>query len=87
MADLFALIPLANDIAAAGATYQKVKAVLTPYATKVSAAAGPGSAAINLVPPLECLAVFVPELKPLIPDIVKAFGTIEKVEAAISAGG
>jgi hypothetical protein len=86
MADLFALIPLADDIAAAGVTYERVKAVLTPYAKKVSVAAGPSSGSINLTPPLDCVAIFMPELKPLIPDIVNAFDTIEKVQAALSGG-
>lgn len=83
MADLFALAELIPEVEQAAATYKKLAAVIAPYAQKLSGASGgkPVDAAVVL----KCVAVFVPDLNPVIPDTVQAIGTLEKVRAILEA--
>jgi hypothetical protein len=83
MADLFALAELIPEFEQAAATYKKLPAVLAPYAQKLSGASG--GQPIDVAAILKCLAVFVPDLNPIIPDIVQAIGTLEKVRAILDA--
>lgn len=83
MADLFALAELVPEFEQAAATYKKLAAVIAPYAQKLSGASG--GRPVNVAAVLKCVAVFVPELNPIVPDIVQALGTLEKVHAILDA--
>jgi hypothetical protein len=83
MADLFALAELVPEFEQAATTYKKLAAVIAPYTKKLSSVSGGQPVEIAAV--LKCAAVFVPELNPIIPDIVQAIGTLEKVRAILDA--
>ena len=83
MADLFALAELVPEFEQAAATFKKLAGIVAPYAQKISGASG--GRPVDIVAILKCAAVFVPELTPIIPGIVQAIGTLEKVQAILDA--
>lgn len=83
MADLFALAELVPEFEQAATTYKRLAAIIAPYAQKLCGAAG--GRPVDIAAVLKCAAVFVPQLDAIIPDIVQAIGTLEKVRAILDA--
>jgi len=83
MADIIALAEMIPEFEQAAATYKKLEAVIAPYVEKLSGASGGQPADVAAV--LKCVAVFVPELTPLIADVMQAIGTLEKVQTILAA--
>jgi len=85
MADLFALAELIPEFEQAAATYKKLAAIIAPYAHKLSGASG--GRPVDPAAILKCIAVFVPELDPIIPEVTRAIGMLEKARAILDAPG
>lgn len=82
--NLIALAELEPQFVRAVETYKKVKAVAVAEAAKVHVLLPPKpqqQADIKTI--LQIVALFVPDLKPLIPEIVSAVDTIEKAGALL----
>jgi len=78
MPDIIGLAGMIPEFERAVATFEKIKAICWAYGAKIDAALPQGPHQANLGAVFAALAVFVPELKPLIPDILDAVATIEK---------
>ena len=83
MADIFALAELIPEFERAAATYKKLEAIVAPYAQKLAGASG--GQPVDAAAILKWVAVFVPELNPIIPEIVQAAGTLQKVWTILDA--
>jgi hypothetical protein len=88
--NFIALAELAPNFKRALATYRKLRAIAASYAAKVHIiiAAGPQKPvdiAAILTKALSIGAIWVPEIKPLIPDIVDIFTTAERAAEIMNA--
>lgn len=85
MPDIIGLAGMIPDFERAIATYDKVKAVVNIYVGRLHAVLPPRpQTPADITTALAALAVFVPELKPLVPQIADAIATIEKAAAMLA---
>jgi hypothetical protein len=86
MVDIIALAEEIPAVTVALKTLDDVERVLVPYRAKIEAALGPSAGNQAPASLLAVAVIFVPELKPLIPAILHALATADKVKEILQAG-